>query len=174
MPLDLLMGLPPEERNDGSNVDDYVANQQEIAESAYRIAREQLRSAAQRRKNAYDARVKANEFGVGDWVWYYYRRRYSHKSPKWQRCYVGPYLIICAIPPVNYVTQKTKRSTPFVTHIDKLKKCMSPPSGGWTNPSGNEDTREATAETVDYQKESASRDSRLRPRPITRPPRYFD
>ena len=174
MPLDLLMGLPPEERNDESNVDDYVANQQEIAESAYRIAREQLRTAAQRRKNEYDARVKVNEFSVGDWVWYYYPRRYSRKSPKWQRCYVGPYLIVRAIPPVNFVIQKTQRSTPFVTHIDKLKKCMSPPSGGWTNPSGSEDTSEATAETVDYQKEGASGDSRLHPRPIPRPPRYFD
>ena len=81
--------------------------------------------AAERRKTAYDARVKRSEFDLGSKVWYYYPRRYSRKSPKWQRCYTGPYVVTRVIPPVNYVLQRSSKSKPFVAHADKLKKCYS-------------------------------------------------
>ena len=76
MPLDLVMGLPPEEVNGNPNIEDFVAKQQQMADSAYRVAREQLRVAAERRKTSYDAKVKAahDDLAVGDYVWYYYRR----------------------------------------------------------------------------------------------------
>jgi len=67
--------------------------------------------------------VKKTEFTLGDWVWYWYPRRYQKKSPKWQKSYTGPYLIVRVIEPVNYVLQKTSRSKPFVVHADKVKKC---------------------------------------------------
>ena len=56
-------------------------------------------------------------------VWYYYPRRYTRKSPKWQQCYNGPYKVIQIIPPVDYVPQKSSKSKPFVVHVDKIKKC---------------------------------------------------
>jgi len=123
MPLDLVMGLPLEESVGDCAVDDFVIDQREKAETAYRLARQHLGVAAERRKAAYDTRVKQNEYEVGARVWYYYPRRYAGKSPKWQRCYTGPYEVIRAIPPVNYVLQKSPRSKPFVAHADKLKKC---------------------------------------------------
>ena len=122
MPLDLVMGLPLEEVNGGDTVDDFIARQQELAESAYRVALEQLHVAAQRRKRAYDVRVTPEEFGVGDWVWYHYPRRYIGRSHKWQKNYTGPYLVVREIPPVNYVLQRFARSKTFVIHKDKLKK----------------------------------------------------
>jgi len=126
MPLDLVMGFPFEEDTVGATIDEFVANQRQQAETAYRVAREHLGVAAERRKAVYDARVKPDEFQVGSKVWYYYPRRYARKSPKWQRCYVGPYTVVRIIPPVNYVLQKSSRSTPFVVHADKLKRCYSP------------------------------------------------
>ena len=54
------------------------------------------------------------------------------KSPKWQRHYIGPYLIVEEIPPCNFVLQQTARSKPFVTHVDKLKEFFGdPPAASW-------------------------------------------
>ena len=146
MPVDLAMGLPPSEVNGDQTIDDYVAKQQELASETYQLVRENLRVNAERRKVPYDVRVRKPEFGIGDWVWYYYPRRYTQKSPKWQRCYTGPYLIIRAIPPVNFVLQKTCKSQPFVVHADKLKKCYNPMTKSWLTSDGATDDREHAAE----------------------------
>jgi len=125
MPLDLVMGLPLQESVGDATVDDFVVDQREKAETAYRTAREHLGVAAERRKKAYDARVKPNEFELGSRVWYFYPRRFTKKSPKWQQNYTGPYEVIRVIPPVNYVLRRTPKSKPFVVHADKLKKCYA-------------------------------------------------
>ena len=61
-------------------------------------------------------------------MWYYYPRKYTRKSPKWQRCYIGPYRVTRVLPPVNYVIQRSEKSKPFVVHADKLKPCYSTPA----------------------------------------------
>ena len=132
MPIDLVMGLPPREANGSQSVDDFVARQQEIAEESYQLARQHLAQNAQRRKSAYDVRVRKSKYDIGDWVWYYYPRKYTQKSPKWQRNFTGPYRVMRVIPPVNYVLQKSPRAKPFVVHADKLKRCYSTPPTDWT------------------------------------------
>ena len=69
--------------------------------------------------------MKLNEFELGSRVWYFYPRRFTKKSPKWQQNYTGPYEVIRVIPPVNYVLRRTPKSKPFVVHADKLKKCYA-------------------------------------------------
>jgi len=64
--------------------DQYVENMRNEIEQCYALAREQLRVSAERRKRDYDIRVRKIKFDVGDWVWYWYPRRYKNKSPKWQ------------------------------------------------------------------------------------------
>jgi len=130
MPIDLAMGLPPDESNDCASVDEYVARQQQLDDETYQLIRQPLGQNAQRRKATYDARVRKNEYKEGDLVWYYYPRKFTNKSPKWQwqRNFTGLYRIVRTIPPVNYVLQRSRRSKPFVVHTDKLKKCHSPPS----------------------------------------------
>jgi transposase InsO family protein len=131
MPLDLVMGLPADECNKDRSFTEFIIKAQEDAEVAYGVAREHLRVAAERRKANYDIRVKPLEFAVGDWVWYWYPRRFQRKSPKWQKNYTGPYLIVRVIRPSNYVLQKSPRSKPFVVHADKLKRCYSSTPDNW-------------------------------------------
>jgi len=130
MPIDLVMGLPAEQCGLNRTVDDFVQGLQERAQEAYGVAREHLGEAARRRKATYDIRVRQAEYGVGDWVWYWYPRRYQSRSVKWQKCYTGPYLVTRKIEPVNYVLQKSARAKSFVVHGNKLKKChgLTPPS----------------------------------------------
>ena len=73
-------------------------------------------------------KVRGKPYEVGDSVWYYYPRKYTHKSTKWQRCYIGPYRVTRVLPPVNYVIQRSEKSKPFVVHADKLKQCYSAPA----------------------------------------------
>src|SRR5664279_3339285 len=99
MALDLVMDVREEKEEQG--VMEFVQQMKDRAENCYEVAREHLRVAAERRKKNYDLRVKKSEVTVGDWVWYWYPRRYQKKSPKWQKSYTGPYLITRVIPPVK-------------------------------------------------------------------------
>ena len=65
---------------------------------------------------------------------YHYPRKYTKKSPKWQRCYIGPYRVTHVLPPVNYVIQRSSKAKPFVVHADKLKRCYSAPASDWLTP----------------------------------------
>jgi len=131
MPLDLVMGIPDSEREITQSPDQYIQKMMNDVELNYELAREQLRVTAERRKKNYDMKIKEAQFKIGDWVWYYYPRRYLHRSPKWQRMYTGPFLVTHVIAPVNFVLQKSVRSKPFVTHIDKIKKCNSLTPQSW-------------------------------------------
>ena len=145
MPLDLIMGLPLEERESHGTADVFVRDMQEKSADAYALARKHLGIAAERRKTAYDIRTREAKFEVGDWVWYWYPRKYRSKSLKWQKCYIGPYLITHKIEPVNYVLQKSAKAKPFVVHLNKLKKCHGTTPMSWLGLS-NDDVRTSEGE----------------------------
>jgi len=69
--------------------------------SAHRLARKHLPTAAERRKEAYDIKVKDVQFRVGQWVWYLVPRKLVGRYPKWTKNYQGPYLIVGNIPPCD-------------------------------------------------------------------------
>jgi transposase InsO family protein len=149
MPLDLIMGVPTEDGMQPISTDEFVQRTKEEAVACYDLAREELRVAAERRKKTYDVKVKKAEFHVGEWVWYWYPRRYTKRSHKWQKMYVGPYLIIRAIEPVNFVIQKSPQSKPLVVHVDKLKKCYGETPKSWLNSSVITHTDEIQGAAVD-------------------------
>jgi len=133
MPIDLLLGPIQETDEDPASkrsYDDFVEQQIEVFEEAYQLARQHLGNSAKRRKIEYDLRVKTKDFEVGQFVWYFYPRRYQKRSPKWSKSYDGPFLIIKKIPPCDFVIQRTKKSRPIVVRANKLKMCeySTPPS----------------------------------------------
>jgi len=77
MPLDLIMGLPPEKTESYATINDFVGETQKQMASDYECARGHLGVAAQRRKEAYDVRARKATFTVGDWVWYWYPQEVS-------------------------------------------------------------------------------------------------
>jgi len=82
-PLDLLIGDVLQEEGRTEAYDDYVYEKLQRMKECYTIAREHLKEAARRRKDDYDMTVLPRMFAVGQWVWYYYPRRYQHRTPKW-------------------------------------------------------------------------------------------
>jgi len=107
----------------GTSPDVYVDELLQRQWRVHRIARQTLGRAAERRKKEYDLHVRSKQFDRGDWVYYYYPRRYKGRSPKWSRMYTGPFLITRVMPPCDYVLQKSARSKEIVAHADKLKRC---------------------------------------------------
>ena len=131
-PLDLILaqviGL---ERPPYHDLEEYVEKQKEKIDTAYRLVREQLKRTAERRKKAYDLRVRPNKFSQGDWVYYYYPRLRSGRKTKWARFYTGPFLIVQALSPILYRIQKSARSNPMVVHVDKLKSFYGKTPNNW-------------------------------------------
>ena len=89
--------------------------------SAYSDVRRHLGEAASRNKKYYDMRVTPKQFKTGDLVYYFSPRKYQGRQDKWMRKYSGPFEVIKTLGPVNVVLQKSPRSVPFTTHIDKVK-----------------------------------------------------
>ena len=107
-------------------------------QTAYAIVREHLGRAAERMKQQYDLRVRPQKFQRGELVLYYNPRKIQGRQQKWQRRYT-PYLVVKELPPVNYLVQKSKKSQPIISHVDKLRKWSTdelPKS--WLSPQDNE------------------------------------
>ena len=104
------------------DVDEFCERMRELMREAHEIVAEQLKGAFVRNKTRYDARVKAVQFKTGDFVWFFSPRKKQGLSRKWQLMTSGPYRIIRRVNLVNYVIQKTPRSSPFICHIDRLRK----------------------------------------------------
>jgi len=76
----------------------------------YRDVGKQLGKAARRQKKYYDMRTRRQEFKREDWVWYFRSRRRIGRSPKWQKWYTGPFMVIKQTGPVKYRLQRTKHT----------------------------------------------------------------
>ena len=68
-PVDLVLGSVQGESGQSDSVDDYVFQLQSKLREAHQLARNHLRTAAERRKETYDVKVKRATFTVGQWVW---------------------------------------------------------------------------------------------------------
>ena len=147
LPLDLAYGIDPAEGQAFDSYDLFVSDQQDRLRGAFALAREALGRATARNKKTYNLRSRPQEFGVGTWVWVYNPRRYTGRCPKWQRLYTGPYLVVQRLGMVNLVVQKSRRSKRFVTHVDKLKRCLSATPASWVTAEGLEiEEREGAVE----------------------------
>jgi hypothetical protein len=131
MPIDVVLGRPEQESNEAGTYTEFADDLAARLERAFELVRENLEVAAVRRKVRYDLRVRSKGFTVGQWVWLYNPRKYRGRTPKWQRLYTGPYLVVREIPPANYVVQKTKQGPLKVVHGDKLKAWGGDPLPSW-------------------------------------------
>ena len=53
------------------------------------------------------------------------------RSPKWQRNYTGPFLVVEVLSAVNVMIQKSRKENKLVVHIDKLKSFMGDAPAAW-------------------------------------------
>jgi len=146
-PIDVVLGPPPVDEETFSSADEFVAQMQPMQHESYALAREHLGAAAERRKDAYDIKTKPARFEVGQWVWYIYPRRYVGRSPKWNKCYQEPYLVTIAIPPCDFVIQRTRKGNLFVVHGDKLKPYYGETPASWPPKTAAEQSTSVVPDT---------------------------
>ena len=169
LPIDLVLG-DCNQNNAQLSVNDYIQKRTEEMRDVFQLARECMQKQAVRRAFRYDLRVKKPSFTKGQWVYYYYPRKYTRIKDKWAKWFCGPYRIMEQVSPVLFRIQKSARSQALLVYVDKLKPYLGEPPSGWTEPDlqpqepiefpGTEDTNDAPVEL-----------SRPR-RTITRPARY--
>jgi len=121
--VDLVLGNPT---GPPRSVNDYAEHITGMMSAAYDEVREQLGRSANRAKQYYDFGAKPREFKSGDLVWLYSPRQFKGRSPKWSRCYSGPWEVVRRVNTVNYAVRKSPRSAVTMVHVNKLKPYLAP------------------------------------------------
>jgi len=85
---------------------EFVTEKQLWFEKAIALVRETLGNKAERSKKRYDMRVKPAAYQVGELVYYFCPRHLVGRSPKWQRFYSGPFLVVEKLGAVNLRIQR--------------------------------------------------------------------
>ena len=130
-PVDIVLGTGPVDSEE--TYDGFVEDVQTRMRTAFDLVRQHIGEAAQRNKRYYDIRVKPAKYALGQWVYYFNPRRFKGRQDKWSRKYTGPFCIVKVLGPVNVELQLTKRSKPFITHIDKVKPYLGESPKGWVD-----------------------------------------
>jgi hypothetical protein len=143
-PIDIVLGRANGEEY--QSMDQFVEMKLLLMEEAHELVRQQLRLASARCKRRIDIDVKPREFLIGSWVWFYSPRRCVGRSPKWQRNYSGPFLVVKQLSQVLYVIQKSRRAKEILTHADKLKPFLGSAPDSWLNLTDSTDVLNDAAE----------------------------
>jgi len=118
LPLDLLLGSPPEEKS--YLVTEYVEKLKEKLGKIHSEVSKQIEIKSARMKSRYDRKVRQTLFQEGNRVWLYNPQRIKGKAPKLQSNWEGPYLIIKKLSDVVYCIQKSPRHRKKIVHADRL------------------------------------------------------
>ena len=88
---------------------------------AFSFVRQNNKTSFDRNKRIYDARVKEMQFSPGDLVWFYKPRFRTRLSRKWQCLTTGPVVVVRRVNLANYVLQRSLKSKPFITNVDRMR-----------------------------------------------------
>ena len=107
-PLDVALGLPPEESLSVNDYAQYVCHRMAEANALVRM---HARKRTAGMKQQYDGVVRPATFEPDDLVRYYYPRKLKGRSPKWSRYYVGPYRIVKRVNDVIRLNDRARAIT---------------------------------------------------------------
>ena len=122
IPLDAMLGRPPEEEYQELPAGEYAAGLIESLQKAHQAVAEAVDQAYRYQKKQYDRHVRSEEYEVGQAVWL---REYPYKpgkSKSLRRPYTGPWIVIARYSRATYKIQKTLGSQPRIVHSDRLKR----------------------------------------------------
>jgi transposase InsO family protein len=120
LPIDRLVGPPPEEEHEDVSSSEYVQNLIEALRVAHRAVRDNVDQHYRYQKVMYDRKVAVQKYYVGQAVWL---RQYPHvigKSKKLMRPYSGPCIVLERTNDVTYLILLRKDRS-WCVHGDRLK-----------------------------------------------------
>jgi len=118
MPIDVMVGSPPESKPNLSCPIEYVEWLRNSLNHVYQYASEQLNVHAKRQKEYYDLKAKPTSYPVGSFVWRWY---WPAARGKLSKGWVGPFKILECPTQIHCVIQLTPTSPKIRVHIDALK-----------------------------------------------------
>ena len=102
--------------------DEYSEKAMERMQIAFQIVEEQLKFTFDRAKRRYDSRVKAVQFEVGDFCYFYPPRIAPGRGRKFRNQTTGPWKVVKQINDVNYAIAKSPSGKSIIVHVDRLMK----------------------------------------------------
>jgi len=115
-PLDAVVSTPASDP--ASNADEFALQSFERLQEATAFVREYTGKNIQHMKKYYDG---TQNYEIGEKVLVYNPIKHCGKFVKWQRRWVGPFVVKNKLNEANYVVRKG-RGKPVVIHIDRLRK----------------------------------------------------
>ena len=116
LPADIMFGRSPEHHED---LVQYAHDLRQTLNEVHDFARERIRSNSDRMKARYDLKANERHFAIGEKVWLYNPRRTKGISPKLQKDWEGPYIVVTRINDVVYRIGKGPRLRKIV-HLNRL------------------------------------------------------
>lgn len=149
-PIDLMVEAPPRHQNHYRCRTEYVEWLRQTLVKSHTFARDQLGIAAQQQKEYYDRKVKASEFLLNSFVWYWSPPRANRKFGKG---WTGPYKVIERPTEAHCLLKLTPSSKPKLTHNNQLKPHLGRIPACWEvdvpHPVVDEESIEASSESGD-------------------------
>jgi hypothetical protein len=152
LPIDIMLGLPPEGDTRIPGVP-YVNQLGDKLNEVYQCARERMQIKSDLQKKYYDVRAHGPKFEPGDFVWMHNPARKVGISPKLSRTWEGPYLVITRLSNVTYRIQRNARAKLKIVHFDRLKPYRGTPPVSWVVPSGGAPSEQEWVVPVDTMRE---------------------
>ena len=119
LPIDLMIG-GLEQKYDSAA--EYVVKLKTILKQVHTLARDTLESSQMRQKRDYDLKLKTQSYEAGDLVYKLDSAKKVGQSPKLQKVWKGPYLVVEVVSPVLFRIADRKKT--YVLHHDRLKPCL--------------------------------------------------
>ena len=116
----MLFGNPPDEPVQTLETE-YIQDLQERLHLGHEWARVHLKRGAERQKKIYDIGASLHGYRRGQFVWLYTPMKKKGLSPKLQKFWDGPYLIVNKLSDALYRIQKSIRSSCKIVHYNRLK-----------------------------------------------------
>ncbi|KAJ8910177.1 hypothetical protein NQ315_016188 [Exocentrus adspersus] len=123
LPIDLIHSRPlteEDEDRDRTTLPEFVASLEERLKRVREFARNRLLLTRDRMKMRLDVKPGHNVFKEGDAVWLYQPQRKKGLSPRLQRTWEGPYLIVKKVNDLVYRIQMSTKVKPKVVHVERL------------------------------------------------------
>ena len=126
LPVDLLLGCPPDSVVFEGDVASYVEGLRDVLRNVHEYAREYMVEASEKQKRGYDHRTNYKSYKAGDSVFLFEPIRKKGICPKFESLWTGPWVILDKVSDLIYKIRKTAGSHPRYVHHDRLKPCYTP------------------------------------------------
>ena len=110
---------------------DYAFTLRQRMQAAHQRARNNFAESARRQKKTYDMKVEGRTLAVGEFAWLHNKAKTKGLSPKLQRKWEGPYLIVHRLSDVTCRIQREKQGKMKVVRVDRLKPYEGEPLQSW-------------------------------------------